>query len=32
MGEHVIGRGLRWLGWGATAVMGAVVGAMLWTA
>jgi Mn2+/Fe2+ NRAMP family transporter len=32
MGEHVIGRGLRWLGWAATAVMGATVLAMWVTA
>ncbi len=31
MGEHVIGGGLRWLGWIATAVMGATVLAMLVT-
>ncbi len=31
MGEHVVGRGLRWLGWGATGVMGATVIAMLLT-
>jgi NRAMP (natural resistance-associated macrophage protein)-like metal ion transporter len=31
MGEHVIGPRLRWLGWTATAVMGAVVVAMIVT-
>ena len=31
MGEHAIGARLRWLGWTATAVMGAVVVAMLVT-
>jgi Mn2+/Fe2+ NRAMP family transporter len=31
MGDHVIGPRLRWLGWTATAVMGAVVVAMLAT-
>ena len=31
MGEHVVGRALRWLGWGATGVMGATVIAMLLT-
>ena len=32
MGEHVIGVRLRWLGWLATAAMGATVAAMLFTA
>ena len=32
MGEHVIGMRLRWLGWLATAAMGATVAAMLFTA
>ena len=32
MGEHVIGPGLKALGWTATAVMATVVGAMLATA
>jgi Mn2+/Fe2+ NRAMP family transporter len=32
MGEHVVGWGLRWLGWGATAVMGSTVLAMFLTA
>ena len=32
MGEHVIGTRLRWLGWLATAAMGATVAAMLFTA
>lgn len=32
MGEHVVGRGLRWLGWVATAVMGSTVLAMFLTA
>ena len=31
MGEHVIGRPLRWLGWAATAAMGATVAAMVVT-
>lgn len=31
MGEHVIGRRLRWLGWAATAAMAATVLAMLFT-
>ena len=31
MGDHVIGSRLRWLGWAATAVMAAVVLAMLVT-
>jgi len=31
MGEHVIGVRLRWLGWLATAAMGATVAAMLFT-
>jgi NRAMP (natural resistance-associated macrophage protein)-like metal ion transporter len=31
MGNHVIGRQLRWLGWAATAVMAAVVAAMFFT-
>ena len=29
MGEHVIGRRLRWLGWAATTAMAITVGAML---
>jgi NRAMP (natural resistance-associated macrophage protein)-like metal ion transporter len=32
MGDHVVGWGLRWLGWGATAVMGSTVLAMFLTA
>ena len=32
MGEHIIGRGLRWLGWLATAAMGSVAIATLATA
>jgi NRAMP (natural resistance-associated macrophage protein)-like metal ion transporter len=32
MGEHVVGWGLRWLGWVATAVMGSTVLAMFLTA
>ena len=31
MGEHVIGRRLRWLGWTATAAMAGTVAAMLFT-